>query len=177
MLATTRTRPLARAAAGTALAIGALSLAACGDTAGPETGTDVEEVQEATEEEAVDDGPYDGPYEGPYDATFYDNVSDLEGETVTVSADVNEVLPPSSFVIAGTDDTSVDPLLVVSATEATGLAPDLTVAVTGTVHTAFDLAAVEEELGVDLDDALYEEYDQEPYISATSVDTSVAADQ
>lgn len=164
-----RTRPLARTAAGGVLALSTLSLVACGDTAGPETGTSVEDVQETAEDEAAADGPYD--------SDFYDTVPDLEGETVTVSADVNEVISPESFVIAGTDDTSVDPLLVVGATEVTGLAPDLTVAVTGTVHTAFDLPAVEEELGVDLDDALYEDYDQQPYITATGVDTSVAADQ
>lgn len=174
MLLEHRTRPLVRTAAGGVLAFSALSLAACGDTAGPETGTDVEDVNEAAEEEEV---AANEPYEGAYDTGFYDQIPDIEGQTATVSADVNEIIDPSAFTIAGTDDTSVDELLVVSATEVSGLQPDLTVAVTGTVHTDFDLPTVEEELGVDLDDALFEEYEQQAYISATSVDTSVTADQ
>lgn len=36
---------------------------------------------------------------------------------------------------------------------------------------------VEEELGVDLDNTLFEAYDQEPYIEATTIDTTVPADQ
>lgn len=182
---TTRTHPLTRTAAGGVLALAALSLTACGDTAGPETGTSVEDVQEgdavedaAAEDEVVEDeAAATGPYDGLYDSGFYDDLDSYEGMEVTVSADVNEVLSPSSFVIAGTDDTSVDPLLVVGATEVTGLEPALTVAVTGTVSQAFDLVTVEEELGVDLDDARYEEYDQQPYITASSVDTSVVAEQ
>lgn len=58
------------------------------------------------------------------------------GEGVTVSADVNEVVSSNSFIIADTDDTTVDPLLVVGANGVTGLEPDLTVTVTGTVHSA-----------------------------------------
>lgn len=162
-----RYRPLAKIATAGVVAVSAFGLTACSDdTAGPETGTDVADIQED-----------DGPYNGAYDSRFYDEFDSYEGEEVTVSADVNQVVSPSSFIIAGTDDTDVEPLLVISATEVAGLAPDLTVAVTGTVQRAFDLTAVEEELDVDLDDDAYGVYDQQPYIVATSVDTSVAADQ
>lgn len=165
------TRPLARTAVAGVFAASALSLTACSeDTAGPETGTDVEDVQE-------EDVAADGPYDGLYDTAFYDDINSYVGEEVTVSADVNEVISPSSITIAGTDDTDVEALLVVSATEGTGLEPDLTVAVTGTVEQAFDLTTVEEDLGVDLDDDLYDAWDQEPYLVASSVDTSVASDQ
>lgn len=152
-------------------AVSALGLTACGgdDTAGPETGTDVEDIQE--EDVAA------GPYDGVYDSAFYEDIESYEGEEVTVSADVNEIISSTSFTIAGTEDTDVESLLVVSATEVSGLEPDLTVAVTGTVQKAFDLPTVEEDLGVDLDDPLYEAYDQEPYIEATMIDTSVPADQ
>lgn len=153
------------------LAMSALGLTACNDdTAGPETGTDVEDIQE--EDEAALD-----PYDGPYDTTFYDDIDSYVGEEVTVSADINEVITPSSFVIAGTEDTDVEPLLVVSADEVSGLEKDLTVAVTGTVHEAFDLTTVEEDLETDLDDDLYDAWDTEPYIEATSIDTSVAAEE
>ncbi|GAA1435119.1 hypothetical protein GCM10009616_31330 [Microlunatus lacustris] len=50
----------ARAAAGGLLALSAFGLAACGDTAGPEQGVDVESVQE----EADDAEGYDGPQDG-----------------------------------------------------------------------------------------------------------------
>lgn len=170
-----RTRPLARRAAAGLVAVAALALTACGeeDTAGPETGIDVEDVQEEADE---DDAALE-PYDGPYDTAFADDVDSYVGQEVTVSADVNEVLSTSSFTIAGTDDTDVEELLVVGATEVSGLEPDLAVAVTGTVQEAFDLPAVEDELGVDLDDDLYTSWEEEPYLVAESVDTSVASDQ
>lgn len=174
------TRPLARTAVAGVFAVSALSLTACSeDTAGPETGTDVEDVQEedVVEEDVEEDVAADGPYDGLYDTAFYDDINSYVGEEVTLSADVNEVISSSSFTIAGTDDTDVEALLVVSATEVTDLEPDLTVAVTGTVEQAFDLTTVEEDLGVDLDDDLYDAWDQEPYLVASSVDTSVASDQ
>lgn len=160
---------LARTAVVGVFAVSALTLTGCSDdTAGPETGTDVEDIQE---EEAV------GPYDGLYDTTFYDNIDSYVGEEVTVSADVNEIVSPTSLTIAGTEDTDVEPMLVVSADEVSGLEPDLTVRVTGTVHEAFDLPTVEDEMGLDLDDELYDEFDGEPYIEATSIDTSVPSDQ
>lgn len=159
-----RYRPLAKAASVGFIAAAAFGLTACSeDTAGTETGTDVADIQE---EDAA------APYDGPYDSDFYDGVSSYVGDEVTVSADVNEILSPSSFTIAGTDDTDVEALLVIGAGEVTGLETDLLVGVTGTVQQAFDLPTVEEELGVDLDDGLYESYDQEPYIVADGVDTS-----
>jgi hypothetical protein len=152
------------------LALSGLGLTACGDdTAGNEAGADVQDVTE--DDVAV------GPYDGPYDTAFYGDLDSYVGEEVTVSADVNEILSPTSFTIAGTDDTTVEPLLVVGATEVTGLESDLTVSVTGTVQEGFDVAAVEDDLGADLDDELYTEWDGEHYLVAKSVDTSVSADQ
>lgn len=152
------------------IAVSALSLTACGsDTAGAETGTDVEDIQE---EPAVAE-----PYDGVYDTAFYEGVESYDGEEVTVSADINEIISPTSFTIAGTDDTTVEPLLIVHDGTLQELAPDLTVAVTGTVHRTFDLPTVEDEIGLDFDDALFEEWEAEPYIEASKIDTSVASDQ
>lgn len=174
-MSTTRIRPRStRALAAGVMAVAALGLTACGedeDTAGTETGASVEDVQEGADEDAA------GPYDGVYDSSFYDDVESYDGETVTLSADVNEVLTPTSFTIAGTDDTEVEELLVVSADASNDLAADLTVEVTGMVHDAFDLTTAEEDLGTDLDDALYEDWDGEPFVEATLVDTSVASDQ
>lgn len=40
---------------------------------------------------------------------------------------------------------------------------------TGTVQQAFDVATVEEDLGADLDDTLFEDYGSEPYVVADGV--------
>jgi len=83
----------------------------------------------------------------------------------------------SAFTIAGIEDTGVEDLLVISAGSMNGVEPNGTVQVTGTVHQSFELATVEEELNIDLDDSLYEQWDAKPYIEASSVDTSVNAEQ
>jgi hypothetical protein len=164
----------ARAAVVAVAALSAVGLSACGgDTAGTEAGADVEDVveEEPAEEEPAEEEPLeDGPYEGVYDTAFYDGVDTYVGEEVVLSADVNEVITPESFTIAGTDDTSVEALLVVGATGDTELAPETTVGVTGTVQEAFVVTEVEEELGVDLDDALFAEWEQEPYVVADDVE-------
>ena len=147
-----------------------LGLTACGgDTAGTEAGADVEDV---TEEEPLEDGPYDGVY----DTAFYEDINTWVGQEVVLSADVNEVITPTAFTIAGTDDTSVEPLLVVGATENNGLAAETTVEVTGTVQEAFVVTEVEEELGIDLDDALFEEYAEENYVVAENVEVLETVD-
>jgi hypothetical protein len=149
-----------------------LSLAACGTT-GPETGTDVEDVQEDAEnaEEQVDEQAESG-YDGLYDQSFYDDTESLDGETVTVSANVNMIISDNGFTIAGTDETTVDELLIVHDGDYPELEPGLTVAVTGTVHHVFTIEDVESE-GIGLDEQLYADWENTPYIDATSVDLSV----
>lgn len=156
-----------------ALSFSALGVASCG-TEGPETGADVEDVQEVPEETETNN--IANPFDGPYDQGFLDDVDVREGQTVTVSANVNEIITPEAFTIAGTEDTTVDPLLVLHKDAEPELKPELTVKVTGTVHVAFDLPAVEKDLDVDLDDALFEDWDGKPYLQASMIDTSVAAD-
>jgi hypothetical protein len=62
----------------------------------------------------------------------------------------------------------VDPLLIVEEQEIPPLDDGQVVEVTGTVAQDFDIAATEEELGIDLEDELYADYVGEPYIMATS---------
>ncbi len=146
-----------------------LLLAACQDTsAGPEVGTDLEDVAGAApeltepvaEEEALDPA--------------------LVGQQVTVSADVSEVVSPAAFVLG--EDT-LSSVLVVSAPAADfgeigltvddALADDDTVVtVTGTVR-QFDIAGFEEEFGVDYDDELFEVYEGQSVIVADRVRTLV----
>lgn len=144
-------------------AFSVVGLTACGsDSAGTGTGADVEDVTE-------DDIASPGPFDGAYDADLYDEVDSYVGEEVTLSADVNEVLSSGAFTIAGTDDTTVEALMVVGATGDIDPAPETTVEVTGTVQQAFDVATVEEDLGADLDDTLFEDYGSEPYVVADGV--------
>ncbi|WP_432496570.1 hypothetical protein [Kineococcus auxinigenes] len=164
-----RTRPSARTAAAGVVCFAALGLTACGDTAGEEEGTTVEDVQEA-DDEALEGEAAATPYDGAYDGTFYDDVNTYVGQEVTVSAQIDRIVSPNAFVIAGTADTTVDPMLVVGASEVSGLTEGTLVEVTGTVHEAFDLPQVEEDTGVDLEDDLFNDYDAEPYITATSVE-------
>jgi hypothetical protein len=149
------------------VAVSAVGLTACSGTAGTEEGTDVADV---VEEDVAADGAVADPFDGPYDTDFRDGVDSYAGQEVVLSADVNEVITPESFTIAGTDDTTVEALLVVGATGDAELAPETTVEVTGTVQQAFVLADVEEELGIDLDDALFDDYEQEPYVVAEDVE-------
>lgn len=155
-----KSHTLTRAAAGSLFAItAALGLAACSDSTGGEAGTTIEDVQAET-------GDYG--YDGVYDNTFYESVDGYEGETVTLSADVNQILSDSAFTIAGGD---VEELLVVGASGTNELEKGSVIKVTGVVYTAFDLPAVEQRLDADLDDEIYDLYDAEPYIQVTSIET------
>ena len=85
------------------------------------------------------------------------------GRSVTVDGVVGETVEPNAFVLADEavleDDVLEDAegVLVVSGPDAApNLAEGEAVQVVGTLR-EFDLAAFEEDLGVDLDDALYKE--------------------
>lgn len=114
-------------------------------------------------------GSGDAAYDGPYDSAFYEAIADYDGEEVTVVGRVDEVVSPTSFTIAGTEDTEVGPLLVVDVGAVGGFEPDMVVAVSGVVHQAFDLEAVEERFNTDLEDELHEEWNGGPYIEAVTI--------
>lgn len=165
---TSRTRRLAGALV--AAGIGTGVLAGCGGTAGPETGVSVDEIQEEAEVGA-DPGL---PAVGDEDAAA-DDVNTYVGQRVTVSAEVNEVLSPNAFTIAGTAGSGgADELLIIMGRADTTVTEESVVAVTGTVQEAFDLTAVETEYGYDDDDGLYGDYEGDAYIVAESIDPTVA---
>lgn len=170
---TSRTRRLAGVLV--AAGIGTGVLAGCGGTAGPETGVSVDEIQEEAEA-----GAGTGVGEGvgadvDADAVAEDDVNRYLGQRVTVSAEVNEVLSPNSFTIAGTAGSGgAGELLIIANDPGVLVEEENAAAVTGTVRQAFDLAAVESEFGVDYDDTLYDDYDGRPYIVAESIDPTIA---
>ncbi|WP_159617253.1 hypothetical protein [Arthrobacter zhaoguopingii] len=147
------------------LPFGVLSVAACSDTAGTEEGTSVEDVVEGETDPTAE-----GAYNGIYDQNFYDEADSYTGQEVTVSAEVTETLSDDTFVIAGGDDTTVDPLLIVEEQEIPPLDEGQVVELTGTVEQEFDVAAAEDNLGIDLEDELYADYLGEPYLSVTSAE-------
>lgn len=112
----------------------------------------------------------DGGYVGPYNSEFYDALTTYEGEEVTVLGGVDEVVSPTSFTIAGTEDTQVGPLLVVALEATGGLEPDMVVSVTGTVHEALDVADVERRFDTNFDGELHSSWAGGPYIEALVID-------
>ncbi|MCZ2837668.1 hypothetical protein [Modestobacter sp. VKM Ac-2985] len=170
------TRPITQLLLAGGLVVAPFTLAACGDdTAGPEEDVSVAEIQEDPGVDAgVDPGAEAGlGYDGLYDSAFYLGTSDYVGQQVTVSATVNEVFGPNSFSIGGTEDTSVEPLLVVGADSSDALTEGDVVQVTGTVQSGYSETTVEEELGIDLADDAFADFELQDYIAADSVDTSV----
>ncbi|MCK6210407.1 hypothetical protein KZX45_07620 [Georgenia sp. EYE_87] len=111
----------------------------------------------------------DVAYDGPYDSAFYQTIAEYDGEEVTVIGRVDEVVSPTSFTMAGTEDTEVGPLLIVDVGAVGGFEPDMVVAVSGIVHEAFDLETVEQRFNTDLDDELHEEWNGGPYIEAVTI--------
>ena len=167
-------------------------LAACNDdSAGPETGADVEDVaqeepvaEEPLEEEPTAEDPADVEGTVEEEATgetgLADEAQSFVGQQVTVSATISEVVSPAAFRIGG-EDFGGQSLLVLSAPAAdfTDLGLELdqelvdseaVVQVTGTVR-QFDIAEFEEEFGVDYDDAVFEPFEGENVIVADRVVT------
>ena len=109
---------------------------------------------------------------GAFD-TGYSDVQNYVGQQVTVSADVNDVISPTAFTIAGTENTTVDELLVLHAQGGPTVTPDSAVQVTGPVRQGFSIPQAEQFVGVDLDDGLFTDWEGQNYIEASSVDTTV----
>ncbi|WP_035780657.1 hypothetical protein [Arthrobacter sp. H14] len=161
---------LRKTAAAVILPFAALGLAGCGggeDTAGPEESADVQDI---TEDDGVEESEAaDSRYDAAYDQAFVDEMDTYVSETVTLSAKVNDDITPKFFSIAGTDDTDVEPLLVMHGEDTMDVQDGLTVKVTGTLHKALDIAALEENMGVDLNESALENWNGEPYLEAGEI--------
>jgi hypothetical protein len=162
-------------------ALATFGLAACGDDSGKgmndlglqDTQGPNDTVQTPTQEptEKTDSAP---DYEGPYDAKFRAWVNDNDDSTVAVTGNVEQVISENAFTLAGEGDS--EDLLVVGADKVSGLQAGSAVTVTGTVHKAFNLPGVEDDIHVDFeDDNVLQGFDRDPYVEATQVDTSAPA--
>lgn len=134
------------ATAGTAL-LALTGAVACSDSEGPDEGADVEDI--------TDD--------------YFDN-EEYVGQTVTVSAEVTDVIGPQSFELAG-NDWGDESLLVTSADNA-DVQQGNVVEVTGEVAEAFvyDTYAADYALG---DPGLYITYNEEKFLIADSINKDV----
>jgi len=125
-----------------------------------------------------------GPEAGVTVSDITDNPSEYYDSTVTVSGEVGELIGPRAFTIGTQDDLGGGTLLVVGAQqlpniiegEAEEIAAEDVTQVTGPVR-EFNLAEIEDEVGADLDDGLFAEYEGDPAVVANTVDlTAEAAD-
>ncbi len=137
--------------------------AACEDeeTAGPETGVDVQDV-------AIDDAEY-GIYEGDELVDFDDQ--NLVGKTVTVSAKISRIVEPGKAIAIG-DDVVEGGLLVVmppKLTDVPTLNTGMAIQVVGTV-VDFVVADIEADYGAfDLNGGLYTDWENENVLVARSI--------
>ncbi|MCC6174991.1 MAG: hypothetical protein IT305_06775 [Chloroflexi bacterium] len=114
-----------------------------------------------------------------------DNPTAYYGQSVTIIGPVEEILGPRSFTISDADPLVSEDLPVVSShalmsgAEGQRVASDYDgreVQVTGTVH-QFNLAAFEDQLGVDLQDSEWTVWAGQPAIIATSITPTSAQQQ
>lgn len=92
-----------------------------------------------------------------------EEVATLAGENVTVEGEVFDVLSTVAFQLAGAGWN-----VVVLDAEQAAVEPGEAVSVTGTVR-QLDIAEIEEDYGVDLDDGLYELYEGDLVLVAETV--------
>lgn len=180
----TRDRHTTRMAVVSLFAVAGLGLAGCG---GEETGTDVEDITEgevlesspAAEAtgEATETVPPVTPYRGPYNQQFYDDRQVYEGQEVTLTGEIEEILSDQAFEISDPEDAEVGSLLVLHNLEQPPALEDgQVVEIVGTVQASFDPATAGEEMGIDLDAMMFEDHEGDPWIQATDVSTEMATD-
>lgn len=145
------------------------------------------------ENDVADDGvgedvePVDSfeSYTGVYNKAFYDDVEFYVGEEVTLAAIVGEVISPNVFTIVNStappeqdvvdvDEVIVEPLLVVHEEELSGLTPGMPVGVVGVVGEEFYLERIEQDLQVDLDNEVFQEWEEQAYVTAVSAASLIA---
>lgn len=129
---------------------------------------EVERLGEELDEE-VGEVDEDLGYDGLYGEEFTVNIKDFDEQRVRVTGAVEEVVAPNAFTLGGD---GVADLLIVSVEDTQEIREGSIVAVTGTAHIAFDIPGVEDDIGRDLDDETFEEWNQGPYVAADQVETT-----
>ncbi|CCG03817.1 hypothetical protein [Blastococcus saxobsidens] len=107
------------------------------------------------------------PYSGLYSEAFRDDIEGYEGLEVSLLGEVQRIISPIAFTLGGEDD--VEPILVIMHEELGDLAPGQVVAVAAVPWEEFELVAVEEAVGSDLPDEAYANWEGEPFLDASIV--------
>ncbi len=147
-----------RTAVATGVAAAALGLAGCGEDPGT---VDVPEVGPGSE-------LAEPAFEGQFGEDFLADVDGFTGRQVTVSGEVAEVLQPQVFALTSASD-AVEPILVVGGEVPGSLEAGTPVQVSGSLEQGFDVVDVEDRVGFDLDDPLFEQYSGAPFLIAGTV--------
>jgi hypothetical protein len=144
-----------------------VGVTACTDSAGPNEGTTLEDLQQG-EAPAIEGPPAEEEdfAEAPNDDTerYLPDQASYLGKEVTVSGTIVEVFNPRAFVI-GEGDLAT---LVTRSDTGLTLQPGTVAQVTGTVG-RFVVVDVERELGADFADQDFVEFERAPYIAAENV--------
>lgn len=156
-------RLIASVLAGVVVAVG---LTACGDSAGPEQGTSLEELQPNGAPAAPGDADEGDVAEAPNDDTerFLPDQASYLGQRVTVSGRIVQVFAPHAFVIG---EGGLATLVTRQETDLE-LQPGTVAQATGVVGT-FVIVDVEKQLATDLDDEDFTEFEGAPHIAAENV--------
>lgn len=178
---TPRTRTARLALAGV-FAAAAAGLAGCGDGGEEPDAEDVIEgsvaesaaTTEATTAAPTTDMPVApapaNPYVGPYNQQFAEDTQLHEGQQVTLTGEVEEVVSANAMTIEDPDDAELGSLLVVhDLADLPELAEDQVIEVTGTLHASFDASKAGSEAGVELGELDLEDHVGEFWLHATEV--------
>jgi hypothetical protein len=152
-----------RSAAATVVACSLLALGGCGSADSPEPF-----VAAAENNDPLGDGV---GYSGWYVEEFASQVGSYDGDDVTVSGEVGQVLSDHSFTLTNPAGATVVPLLVVSGDDVTELAAGDLISVSGEVNADFTVADADEELDVELDPSRHAAWRNQPYVLASNTST------
>lgn len=155
---------------------GALLVAAVGGAVLPGcSGVDDEDAAGGEPTTAATDvrssGDLEDLYDGAYTAEFREDLHAYAGLEVTLTGEVVRIVSPVAFTMTGPDGGDVEPILVVISTEP-ALMPGEQVVIGAVPGDEFDLAEVEEALGADLPDEAFADWDDEPFLAASILQSS-----
>jgi hypothetical protein len=166
-----------RAVTAAAVAVAALGLSACGGPTTPPPGAPAEQLLNP---EAMPTGPF----AGPYDQAFAADLEHYAEQEVVLRAQVETVVSPVAFTITTPEPSDADsgadtgdggvaaPLLVMDFDDPSPtLRTGDRVKITGTVHAAYNVPDIEENLGAPPGPEVLASYDGQPFLNATSVQT------
>lgn len=134
------------------------------------TGPSNEEIREGQTNVTTEDLANADLSEGEFDAVGIDNIENLIGQSVTVRSMIEESVDGTGFTLM----TDGGPVLVINATgipfetPSESIGESIPVQITGEV-TEFVVTDVESEYGLDLDENVLADYEQQPAIIANSL--------